>query len=456
MKFTTKIVTVLFALGLATVLTFVTVTLAVAQPSEVWVDDDYCNSCLNDGHTWDYDAFDKIQDGIDAVTSPGTVRVATGNYTPIRPGEYQGNILFSGKNDIALIGSGASVTKIQGDHSTCALWVVDSSNIQVKGFTITNGGQLRHDEGGGLHVIRSTLTIEVCVITDNEAVNGGAIAVENGVLKIINSLLFNNRAENGGGAMLIRNGSEVLIETTTVVNNIASFRAGGIINEEQLIVRNSIFWNNNLDQIYTWPFDAATYVSFSDIQGGHEGESNIDQDPLFVDEVLDNFRLNFGSPAVDAGTNTDAPSIDLDGRIRPIDGNGDGIPIVDMGAYEFVQPYFEVEIDIKPGSYPNSINLKSKGKVPVAVLTTDDFDAYDVDPDTCVFANANPLRWKMEDVDNDGDHDMLLHCKTQELDLTKESTEATLEGETYEGIQIIGTDSVNIVPKGKGNGKKGK
>jgi hypothetical protein len=115
-----------------------------------------------------------------------------------------------------------------------------------------------------------------------------------------------------------------------------------------------------------------------------------------------------------------------------------------------------VQIDIKPGSYPNSINLKSKGKVPVAILTTNDFDAYDVDPVTCVFAGADPVRWKMEDVDNDGDHDLLLHFKTQELNLTTESTEATLEGETNDGIQVVGTDSVNIVPKGKGYGKKGK
>lgn len=122
--------------------------------------------------------------------------------------------------------------------------------------------------------------------------------------------------------------------------------------------------------------------------------------------------------------------------------NSGGIPIPD-------QTPVPVLLDIKPGSYPNSINLKSKGKVTVAILTTDDFDAYDVDPDTVNFAGADPLRWNMEDVDNDGDHDMLLHFMTQELDLIKESTEATLEGETYDGIQIVGTDSVNIVPKGK-------
>jgi len=109
----------------------------------------------------------------------------------------------------------------------------------------------------------------------------------------------------------------------------------------------------------------------------------------------------------------------------------------------------EVEIDIKPGSDPNSINLGSKGVVPVAVLTTDDFDAGSVDPTTVKFAGALPLRWAMEDVDGDGDMDLLFHFKTQELGLNGDSTEATLTGTTTDGTPIQGTDTVNIVPKGK-------
>jgi hypothetical protein len=119
-------------------------------------------------------------------------------------------------------------------------------------------------------------------------------------------------------------------------------------------------------------------------------------------------------------------------------------------------PFIHVNIDIMPGSDPNSINLKSKGKISVAILTTEDFDANDVDPDTCVFAGAYPLRWNMEEVNYDGDYDMLFQFKTQELELNKDSTEATLECETLDEIQITGTDSVNIVSKGKGYGKKSK
>jgi len=105
-----------------------------------------------------------------------------------------------------------------------------------------------------------------------------------------------------------------------------------------------------------------------------------------------------------------------------------------------------VNIDIKPESDPNSINLKSKGVVPVAVLTTDSFNASAVDPETVAFAGAGAVRWTLEDVDGDGDLDMLFHFKTQNLDLTEESTGATLTGTTYAGWDIQGTDTVNIVP----------
>jgi len=126
---------------------------------------------------------------------------------------------------------------------------------------------------------------------------------------------------------------------------------------------------------------------------------------------------------------------------------------------EKVVPPLEVVIDIKPGSYPNSINLDSKGVIPVAILTTDaavgepvTFDATTVDPETVLFGpgKAAPVHYALEDVDNDGDIDMILHFKTQETGITAGDTEATLTGETVDGRQFFGTDSVRIVPpKGK-------
>ena len=107
----------------------------------------------------------------------------------------------------------------------------------------------------------------------------------------------------------------------------------------------------------------------------------------------------------------------------------------------------EVLIDIKPGSDVNSINLKSKGVVPVAILTTEDFDAQDVDPESVLFAGASPVMWHIEDVNGDGDDDMLLQFRTQELtELSSESTDAVLTGMTLDGtIVFFGVDMVNVV-----------
>jgi len=104
-----------------------------------------------------------------------------------------------------------------------------------------------------------------------------------------------------------------------------------------------------------------------------------------------------------------------------------------------------VEIDIKPGSYPNSINLKSKGRIPVAILTTEDFDASTVIPETVVFAGASPVHYALDDVDDDGDYDLILHFKTQDTDIMPEDTEACLTAETDDGVRVGGCDSIRVV-----------
>jgi hypothetical protein len=102
---------------------------------------------------------------------------------------------------------------------------------------------------------------------------------------------------------------------------------------------------------------------------------------------------------------------------------------------------------IPPPLYPNSINLGAEGIVSVAVITTSDFDATNIDPVTVSFAGANPLRWSIEDVDEDGDLDLVFKFKVRELVLVETTTEATFFGQTFDGLDITGTDSVRIVPE---------
>jgi hypothetical protein len=118
--------------------------------------------------------------------------------------------------------------------------------------------------------------------------------------------------------------------------------------------------------------------------------------------------------------------------------------------------YILYPIDIKPGSYPNSINPGSKGTVPVAILGMPDFDAATVDPTTVKLENA-PVKMKkkdepmvsLEDVNKDGYRDMVVHIDTKKLTLKEEDTIAYLTGKTIGDTptDIKGIDSVKIVTK---------
>jgi hypothetical protein len=107
-----------------------------------------------------------------------------------------------------------------------------------------------------------------------------------------------------------------------------------------------------------------------------------------------------------------------------------------------------------PGSFPNSINLGSHGNVPVAILSTAEFDATTVDPVTVTLANAAvKLKGKgtpmasFEDVNEDGLLDLVVHVNTDALELTDADEEALLRGEVFGGAPIVvGRDSIRVVP----------
>lgn len=108
-----------------------------------------------------------------------------------------------------------------------------------------------------------------------------------------------------------------------------------------------------------------------------------------------------------------------------------------------------VEIDIKPASFPNSINPRNRGRIPVAILTTDTFNASTVDPTTVLFGRigteAAAMQSAVEDIDGDGDNDLNLHFNTQDTGTVCGDASAFLTGQTLGGQALRGSDSVNMV-----------
>lgn len=96
-----------------------------------------------------------------------------------------------------------------------------------------------------------------------------------------------------------------------------------------LICEHSILYRPGEDvQIYA---EGRDYTA-AELEAGAVGEGNISRDPMFVSPAWGeqgDYRLQAGSPAIDAGSAEDAPTFDLDGVARP---QGGGF---DMGAYEY-------------------------------------------------------------------------------------------------------------------------
>lgn len=110
------------------------------------------------------------------------------------------------------------------------------------------------------------------------------------------------------------------------------------------------------------------------------------------------------------------------------------------------------QIDIKPGSEVNSINLRSKGLIPVAIYSSDTFDATTVDLSGMKLAGASVRRCHDEDINEDGVLDLICHFETQELNIDVGAEvavlTATLAGDPGDpGDPISGQDTVNIVQR---------
>jgi hypothetical protein len=289
--------------------------------------------------------FNTLSEGIAKARGGDGVGLAPGVYAEAFGSTLRPNYVINGLKDFRVVGMGPSKTTIRGDHSFSLIRVQNGATAFIKGLTIERGGHIRHSEGGGVQVLGYpapvTLTLQNVILQDNEAVNGGGISAEgSATVRLINVVVANNRAGNGcGGVYLVGASGKVkgIIKNSTITENAANYLAGGICvaNSAALDLMNSIVWNNSLAEV-AQPESGTMNASYSDIgEGTYAGPGNISASPRFVDPWNRDYRIGSTSPAIDAGTNTGAPITDIRGIHRPHDGNGDGVAVTDMGAYEF-------------------------------------------------------------------------------------------------------------------------
>lgn len=332
---------------------------------------------------------DKLKEA--AVVSGDQFWVAAGTYRPSVSGEVAASFVmkpgvslyggFAGteenleerderdwkSNETILTGdldNDDNVGVIVGENSVrvvAAFGVVDSSAV-LDGFTITAGdAKDTPPEGGGMRIFYGNPTISNCTFLGNRAVKGGGLYIDHGNPIITNCTFSGNTADNeDGGGLYVHFGNPTLMNCTFSGNSTDSSGGGLYVNQENptltnctfsentainggsaLYVKggnptltNCILWSENDDEVISGDVEPIIEYSVVKREAVFPGIGNRNDDPK-LDSLADNggptmtCALLSGSPAIDAGTETGAPTTDQRGVTRP---QGSG---VDMGAFEF-------------------------------------------------------------------------------------------------------------------------
>ncbi len=152
-------------------------------------------------------------------------------------------------------------------------FAIISGNI-ISGNTAFGPGSY----GGGL-----------CCVTSHPTIDG-------------NTICGNYATEDGGGIFCHHNCSPVIINNLIYENSAGTHGGGLLFSDTSPITTNTILWANsapNGPEVYS--YNSSTEISYCNIQGGWEGEGNIDCAPMFCYPDTGNFYLSEGSCCIGAG-----------------------------------------------------------------------------------------------------------------------------------------------------------
>ncbi len=244
--------------------------------------------------------------------------------------------------------SGNDAQGEQGYGSGGGVYCFDNSTI-LNCSIIDNGAFFYYGSGRGGGIMASeAATIEKCSIINNRTDgSGGGIISFGASVMITNCIIHSNWAGGSGGGLSISSN----VRNCIITSNGAGDYGGGISGSGNVsncsIIGNSagdgggidswfgtftncIVWDNSPNEISGHPIVTITY---SDIEGGYEGEGNIDSDPFFTNVPWFGFSylLRPSSPCIDTGDPSIEDGIhDSDPRCPSWYSNGSRS---DMGAY---------------------------------------------------------------------------------------------------------------------------
>lgn len=233
-----------------------------------------------------------------------------------------------------------------------------------------------------------------------------------------------------------------------IVNNTVIGNYGGVCSDEISVTACNNILAFNRYGIAGGPFFCESNCVFGNIQSDYPADvvhpTDINVDPLFRDMTSGDYRLRWDSPCIDAGTNEGAPSDDIEGSMRPMDGNHDGIAIADIGAYESPMP---VHMDV----LHDTIRLQPNKLIQVAILSDPVFNALSVDVETVVFGpgQAREIHGRGHPIDANGDGltDLLFHFSCAESGIVPGYQTVSLSGKLLNGGNIVGSDGVMGIAK---------